>query len=72
MTATDTEGPKYPNVTVRLSGEDGNAFVILGRVDSALRRASVPPSERYAFQEEATSGDYNHLLRTAMAWVNVQ
>ena len=27
--------PKYPEVVVRLVGEDGNAFAILGRVANA-------------------------------------
>ena len=61
---------KYPNVTVALVGEDGNAFAILGRVSKALRRAKVPKAEIDAFMAEATSGDYYHLLATVMATVN--
>ncbi len=62
---------KYPEVSVRLSGNDGNAFAILGAVRKALRKAGVSQDEVTAFQEQATSGDYNHLLQTAMKWVNV-
>ena len=62
---------KYPDVIVPLVGEDGNAFAILGRVEKALRRAGVDRDERQAFQNEATSGDYDHLLRTVMEWVLV-
>jgi hypothetical protein len=29
--------PRYPKVTVKLIGEDGNAFAIMGRVDAALK-----------------------------------
>ncbi len=61
--------PKYPNVTVQLSGEDGNAFLIMGRVGRALRRAGVPSKEVGEFTDEATSGDYDHLVQTAMRWV---
>ena len=61
---------KYPDVRVPLVGEDGNAFAILGRVNHALKRAGVDKAEREAFHAEATSSDYMHLLRTAMAWVN--
>ena len=61
---------KYPEVQVRLVGEDGNAFAILGRVQKALKRAGVDADEIKAFHDEATSGDYNHLLRTCMAWVD--
>jgi hypothetical protein len=61
--------PKYPNVHVRLTGEDGNAFFIMGRVCGALRKAGVETSEIKAYQAESMAGDYDHLLRTAMAWV---
>lgn len=64
--------PKYPNITVQLSGQDGNAFNIIGRVSAALRRAGVSQKERTAFMKEATSGLYDHVLQTAMAWVKVE
>lgn len=63
--------PRY-DVTVELTGQDGNAFAILGAVQKALRRAGVPKAELDAFFAEATSGDYDHLLQTAMRWVNVE
>jgi len=63
---------KYPDVVVQLSGKDGNAFAVLGEVLRALRRAGVDEDTRDQFQREATSGDYDHLLRTCMAWVQVQ
>jgi hypothetical protein len=63
---------KYPDVTVELSGTDGNAFSILARVSGALKRAGVDKEQRDEFYSEATSGDYRALLRTAMKWVNVE
>jgi hypothetical protein len=63
--------PKYPHVTVQLVGEDGNAFVILGQVTKALRESGVPGAEIDQFKAEATEGDYDHLLRTVMDWVEV-
>ena len=62
---------KYPGVRVKLVGEDGNAFAILGAVSKALRQANVPKSEIDAFFSEATAGDYNHLLATVMKTVEV-
>ena len=61
--------PKYPDVQVRLLGEDGNAFAILGRVRKALQKAGhgVAVEE---FTKEATAGDYDHLLRTVLEWVS--
>ena len=63
---------KYPDITVRLVGEDGNAFAILGRVTRALKQAGISHEERDEYWDEATSGDYDHLLQTTMRWVNVQ
>jgi Domain of unknown function (DUF4314) len=66
----DPTQPRYPEVQVQLSGEDGNAFAILGRTTAALRAAGVPSEEIDAYFAEATSGDYDHLLQTTMAWVD--
>jgi len=60
---------KYPDVHIHLVGEDGNAYSILGRLQKALRRAEIPKDEIEAVMADATSGDYNHLLRTVMATV---
>lgn len=66
-----SEQPKYPDVEVQLSGEDGNAFMIIGRTMAALRRGGVPAKERDRYAEEATSGDYDNVLTTTLRWVNV-
>ncbi|EAL1177694.1 hypothetical protein ACOW5Y_000150 [Campylobacter coli] len=61
---------KYPNVYVKLVGEDGNAFSILARVNNALKKAGVSKEEISQFQKEAMSSDYNHLLNVVQDWVN--
>jgi hypothetical protein len=66
----DPTQPRYPDVQVQLSGEDGNAFAILGRTAGALRAAGVPQEDIDAYFAEATSGDYDHLLQTTMRWVD--
>ena len=63
--------PKYPAVHVQLTGRDGNAFAILSAVRAAMRRALIDETECRAFFVEATAGDYDHLLQTAMRWVDV-
>ncbi len=63
--------PRYPDVDVNLSDNDGNAFAIIGRVTKALRRAGVGKETRDEYTKEATSGDYDHLLQTSVKWVNV-
>lgn len=63
---------KYPEIEVQLVGQDGNAFAIMGRVMGALKDAGVAKDEIDQYYAESTSGDYDNLLRTAMAWVSVK
>ena len=63
--------PKYPQVNVKMVGQDGNAFAIIGRVSRALRRAHIPQVEVKAFLLECHFGNYDHLLQTVMKWVDV-
>ena len=63
--------PKY-NVSVELVGQDGNAFVMIGRTSMALRRHGVGKDEITEFQNEAMSGDHNNVIQTIMKWVNVK
>ena len=56
------------NIKVKLVGEDGNAYSILGRVRNALRRGGRPELVD-EFIKEATSGNYDHLLQTVLDYV---
>lgn len=71
QTEPTVQGPKYPNIKVQLTGEDGNAFSVIGRTARALRRAGVPDAEVDEFRDEAMAGDYDNVLQTAMKWVDV-
>jgi hypothetical protein len=63
--------PKYPDIVVRLVGEDVNAFFILGKCSRAMKRNGI--FDKYEeFKTEAISGDYDHLLRTVMAWFTLE
>jgi hypothetical protein len=68
--STNTE-TKYPEITIPLEGEDGNAFAILGRVSRIAKREGVSKEEIQQFMDEAMSGDYDHLLRTVMRWFSI-
>ena len=68
----NTMEPKYPDVTVQLTGEDGNAFSIIATVSRALRNHGVSEDERVQFSNEAMGGDYDNLLRVCMKWVTVE
>lgn len=60
--------PKYPEVSIKLVGEDGNAFAILGRCQRAARKAGIPSEEITNFMNEAKSGSYVDLLLTCQKW----
>lgn len=60
--------PKHPHVVVSLSKQDGNAFMVLALCQRAAKEAGLPAEEVRAFYQEATGGDYDHLLQTAARW----
>ena len=62
---------KYPEIEVQLTGNDGNAFAIMGAVRKALKREKVSADEIAEYTKQSTSGDYDNLLRVAMSWVTV-
>ena len=61
---------KFPDVEVDLIGSDGNAFAILGKVGKAIRKAHGDEAAA-TYHAEASSGDYDHLLRVTMETVDV-
>ncbi len=68
---SETSNVKFPEITVELTGTDGNAFSILGKVTKTMRRAGVSKADREAFLKEATAARYDELLTTVFRWVNV-
>ena len=56
---------------VQLTGNDGNAFAIMGAVSKALRKAGADKEYIDQYMDESMSGDYNHLLGVAMKYVDV-
>ena len=66
--------PKFPHVNVNLGdldGSDGNAFIILGKVNRAMRKANVPFEDQDKFAAKAVDGSYKHLLQTVEEYVTV-
>lgn len=59
------------DIKVKLSGTDGNALALVGKVSKALicgGRGDLSSS----FRKEALSGDYDHVLQTCMEYVDVE
>jgi len=61
-----TEKMNKPKPKLKLVGEDGNAFAIIGRARNAARKAGWSKEQIEKMQNQATSGDYNNLLQTMM------
>jgi hypothetical protein len=57
---------------LKLVGQDGNAFMILGKALKAARQAGWTEDEVQRFQKEATSGNYDNLLVTCMKYFEVK
>ena len=56
---------------VKLAGEDGNAFSILGRTREAMREVGWSDAEIAEFTDKAMSGDYDALIRTVCEYCKV-
>ena len=51
---------------LKLLGEDGNAYAILARAQRAWQKADLPAEDWEDIKNNATSGDYDTLLRVIM------
>lgn len=59
------------DAVVVLTGTDGNAFAILGKVRRAILRSNHPELAD-DFIAEATAGDYDALLCTCFKYITVE
>ena len=57
-------------IEVQLTGTNGNAFAIIGKVSKELILGGYGNLVK-EFQAEAMSGDYDHALQTCMRFVEV-
>ena len=71
MTSDSYDSQPLTNAVVQLTGYDGNAFAVLGRVRFAILMSDRPDLVD-EFIAEAISGDYNHLLVTCQKYVAVE
>ena len=56
---------------VKLVGQDGNAFVVLGLCKRAAKRAGMEKEQIDSIMEEMMAGYYDHVLQTAMKHFDV-
>lgn len=70
---TDTANNAIPltDAIVQLTGTSRNAYAVLGKVRRAILNSNHPELADQFF-EEATDGDYDHLLTTCFRYVTVE
>lgn len=56
---------------VKLAGEDGNAFSILGRTREAMKSCGWSKAEIAEFTDKAMAGDYDALIKTVCDYCEV-
>lgn len=61
---------KYPQLEVQLSGEDGNAFAIIGRVSEAIESVSKEDADKFT-QKCFSANSYDEVLQLCMKYVTV-
>lgn len=63
---------KYPNIKVKLTGQDGNAFNLIGLVRKALAKNKIDSQEITNFTNDCKlSESYDDLLIKLMTYVEV-
>jgi len=70
MTRKESKHMNKPKV--KLIGNDGNAFTIMGLCQRAARSAGWTQEQVNAVMKEMMSGDYDHLLATATEHFEVE
>ena len=58
--------------TVCCNTTDGNAFGVMCAVQRAMRKAGHTQEDIEKYQQEATSGNYDHLIQTSMKYVDFE
>jgi len=56
---------------LKLTGQDGNAFFIIGKAIREAKRAGWSKEKIKEFQNKAMSGDYNNVVTTCMNYFDV-
>lgn len=59
------------NLKVKLIGEDGNVYNLLGKVLRALKKGGYDQKFQDELVRKATSGDYNHAIATINDYVEI-
>ncbi len=64
--------PPTEKPVVKLIGNNGNAFSIMGQVQRALKKSGADREYIDQYLSEAMSGNYDHMLAVSMEYVTVE
>jgi len=56
---------------IRLNGNNGDSFTLLSKVTDELIKAGADKEYVEKYLNEATAGDYDHLLGVTMKYVDI-
>lgn len=64
--------PRFPEITVQLTGENGNVFSLAARVGRALRKAGLDEESKAFYERINQCPSYDAALQEMMATVTVE
>ena len=69
----NTDEPMYPDLVIPVNdGPEGNAMAILSTLRQGLQRRKMDLVKMQYITEEATSGDYDQVLRTVGKYATIE
>lgn len=60
------------DVNVKLVGQDGNVFLIIGKVSKALKKAGFQELADEYLNRTMSADSYDHVLQITMEYVNIE
>lgn len=67
----EIEDCKFEKPRVVLTGTDGNAYAIMAKIKKALMENGLQNKVK-EFLDEATSGNYDHLIETCFKYADIE
>jgi hypothetical protein len=61
----------FSTVTIDISGPDGNAYYIMGVIQTLLKEKGTNEAEIKSVLKDMMSSNYEHLLSVAKKYVNI-
>jgi hypothetical protein len=63
--------PRFPDIKVKLVGENLDSFFVLAKVLEAMRAANISKADTDTFISEAKSSNEQSIIQVCKSWVNI-